>query len=83
MARGTDANAVKFSYKSKHTLEHIIWLEIGFTSLEAKVLKDNLCSNVLTICVAFKKFHCLEDNGQGVELGSSHRVRTRELFKSW
>ena len=49
MARGTDANAVKFSYNSKHTLEHIIWLEIGFTSLEAKVLKDNLCSNVLTI----------------------------------
>ena len=49
MARGTDANAVKFSYNSKHTLEHKIWLEIGFTSLEAKVLKYNLCSNVLTI----------------------------------
>ena len=42
MARGTDANAAKFSYNSKHTLEHKIWLEIGFTSLEAKVLKDNL-----------------------------------------
>ena len=54
MARGTDANAAKFSYNSIHTLEHKIWLEIGFTSLEAKVLKDNLCSNVLTICVALK-----------------------------
>ena len=49
MARGTDANAGKFSYNSIHTLEHKIWLEIGFTSLEAKVLKDNLCSDVLTI----------------------------------